>query len=237
MKTQLLFVLAQLLCLPSLLLSQECRILSLDRSGTLTFSASQTNLYGGFQYTFGFGSTNSWMNAPALYWNFSITNRTMTMTMPTNAMTLPSLFLRLVCSTNPLPEPTVGKQFEVYGGASFSTTETNYWEKGYDPAAYGYVLLGSATNTATFTGSYNVYIVRAPPYNIARVDTVRGTSLGGGTYYSTYITGNTTNWLNVGGPPDGFFAEVGVLHLEKGGFIVIDATGQGLSSLTVFISP
>jgi hypothetical protein len=231
MKSLLLLVLAQFLCLPSLLLSQECQILSLDRSGTLTFSASQTNLYGGFQYTFGFGSTNSWMNASAPYWNFSMTNRTMTMTIPTNGMSLPSMFLRLVCSTNPLPEPTVGKQYEVYGGASFTNVD------GYDPASYGYVLLGSATNTATFTGSYNVYIVRAPPYNIARVDTVRGISSGGGTYFPTYNCGNTTNWLNVGGPPDGFFAEVGVLHLEKGGFIEIDATGYGLFALTVFISP
>ena len=230
MKTQLLFVLAQLVCLPSVLLSQECRILSLNRSGTVTFSASQTNLFGGFQYTFEFGSTNSWMNSPAPYWNFSITNRTMTMTMPTNAMSFPSLFLRLACSTNRLPEPPTN-QYQVFGGASFTNVN------GYDPASYGYALLGTDTDTATFTGSYNVYIVRVPPNNVARIDTVRGLSSGGGTYFSTHITGNTTNWLNVGGPPDGFFAEVGDIHNATGGFIVIDATGYGLSSVTVFISP
>lgn len=123
-----------------------------------------------------------------------------------------------------------GNLYEVWGGNSFSGLPY------CDPAASGFTLLGSATNTATFAGGYNVYLIRAPKHNVLKVDTVRGSD---GLYYPTHITGNTSDYQNIGGAPDGLYATVGPTPrgFFTGGFFVTDATGRGLSSVTVYVSP
>lgn len=127
-------------------------------------------------------------------------------------------------------------QYEVYGGDSFSTSEANWGDKGLDPASHGYVFLGSATNTSSFTGAYNVYVVRVPKHNAVKIDTVRGSN---GLWYRTYVTGNMSDVQNIGGPPDGLYSLVGPTSrgFYTGGFFVIDATGQGILSLTILTSP
>jgi hypothetical protein len=125
-----------------------------------------------------------------------------------------------------------GNQYEVYGGTSLSGVD------GYDPVASGLTFLGSATNTSTFNGAYNVYLVWVPKHNVVKVDTVQGSN---GLYYNTYFTGNTTDYQNIGGPPDNQYAIVGycpgVHWIHTGGYIGIDATGVGLTSLKVFVVP
>jgi hypothetical protein len=237
MNTRLALILTQFLWMPGLLPAQQCRILSLDHAGLVTFQVSETNRYGGFQYASGLGESNVWINASAPLWDFPITNSTMSMTMPSNVMQLPGLFLRLVCSADPLAGPSTGNRFEVYGGASFSTTEPNWWVKAYDPLFYAYTPLGTATTTATFNGSYNFYLIRTSPGNVVNIDAVLGTHPGGGTWYPANIGGNITDWPNVEGPPDGVFAQLGIAYCDNAGFIVLDATGAGLTSITVYVAP
>ncbi len=230
-------ILAQLLWMPGLLSAQQCRILSLDHEGLVTFQVSETHRYGGIQYASGFGESNVWINASAPLWDFPITNTTMSITLPSDVMQLPGLFLRLVCSADPLAGPSTGNRFEVYGGASFSATEPNWWVKVYDPLFYKYTPLGTATTTATFTGSYSFYIIRTSPGNVVNIDAVLGTRPGGGTWYAPNIGGNITDWQNVEGPPDGLFAQLGIAGVDNAGFIVVDAAGAGLTSITVYVAP
>jgi len=133
-------------------------------------------------------------------------------------------------------EYSFGNLYEVYGGDSFTTSEPEWWEKGFNPSAYGYTYLGAATNTTTFPGAHNFYIVRIPKHNNVKVDTVRGST---GVYYGTSITGSIDGYTNIGGPPDGLYASVaaGWHALDRGGFFVVNATGQGLTDLSVFVAP
>ena len=73
MNTRLALILAQFLWMPGLLPAQQCRILSLDHQGLVTFQVSETNRYGGFQYASGLGESNVWINASAPLWDFPIT--------------------------------------------------------------------------------------------------------------------------------------------------------------------
>ena len=126
---------------------------------------------------------------------------------------------------------SAGTHYDVYGGNSFSITESSWWEKGYNPENYGYTFLGHSDETATFSGSHKFYIIRTPKGNVAPVDTVQGSS---GSYFETHINGNTLQRENVGGAPDGQCALVGGLYWgESLGFIVIDASAAALSSITV----
>lgn len=127
------------------------------------------------------------------------------------------------------PDCSVGSTYEVYGGETYlSGTD------GYNPEEHGYTLLGTASSTQTFSGSYSYYIIVTRPVNIAYVDTVQGSN---GAYYGTNTTGNTTDYTNVGGAPDGNSAAVGGLYNgTSGGYIVIDASGDSLSSITVYVS-
>ena len=129
----------------------------------------------------------------------------------------------------------VGTEYSVYGGASFSTTEPYYWNKGYHPEYFGYTYLGTANSAvATFTGSYAYYIITTDRGNVAPVDAVRGSN---GSYYPTYANGNTINPSNVAGSPNGAYALVGGQYSgDSGGFIVIGPT-TGVSSITVTIVP
>ena len=125
----------------------------------------------------------------------------------------------------------VGTQYHVYGGTSFSTTESFWWMKGFHPENYGYTFLGSATTTATFNGSYPYYIVVTRPGNVAPVDTVRGSN---GLYYGTNTMWNASSWGNIGGPPDSHFGLIG--NKDSEGYIVINPP-VSLASITVMIVP
>jgi hypothetical protein len=122
-----------------------------------------------------------------------------------------------------------GNLYEVYGANSFSGVDC-------DPTDNGFTHLGSATNSATFAGSYNYYLVRAPKHNVVKIDTVRGSN---GSYYGTSYTGNTADYLNIGGAPDGLYATLGQTPrgFYTGGYFVVNASGQGLTSLTVYLAP
>ena len=124
---------------------------------------------------------------------------------------------------------SIGSTYEVYGGDTYLTGTD-----GYNPEKHGYTLLGTASCTQIFSGKYNYYIIVTRPVNIAYVDTVQGSN---GIYYSTNTTGNTTDYTNVGGVPDGKSAAVGSLYDgSEGGFIVIDASGNSLSYIVVYVS-
>jgi hypothetical protein len=125
---------------------------------------------------------------------------------------------------------TFGTVYEVFGANSYGALDY------CDPAASGFTLLGSATSTATIAGAYNYYLVRVPKHNVVKVDTVQGSNQ---SYYPTYVTGNTSDYQNIGGAPDGLYATVGPTGrgFYTGGMFLIDAAGHGLTSLTVITVP
>ena len=86
-----------------------------------------------------------------------------------------------------------GNLYQVFGANSLTGVDC-------DPMLDGWTLLGSATNTATFIGSYDYYLIRAPKHNVAKIDAVRGSN---SSYYGTSYTGNTADAQNIDGPPDG----------------------------------
>lgn len=229
-------ILIALFLLPCTLIGQQCRILSFAPSGEITYWVSETNLYIGFQICEDLGRSNEWCNTDIYdgLWNIRATNQAMSITTPspTNSNN-PQLFIRVVCSRDPLPEAVLGIGYQVYGGDSFTTDEPRWWKKGYNPATYGYSLLGSATNTSTFSGKHNVYIIRTARYNVANLDAV---FLGNVGYYEGGVSsGDTPNWENVTGPPDGQFAPVGGDGSPEGGFIVIHPHNPNATSITVHI--
>ena len=119
---------------------------------------------------------------------------------------------------------TPNKRYYVYGG----TTQL-FGGDGYHPDQHGYANLGSDTTTMTFYGAYKYYIIVTYGNDQVRIDTTKGSD---GLYYGTHAYGNTANWANVGGEPDGLFATVG--DLGSGGNIVIDPP-TGNTSLKVYI--
>jgi hypothetical protein len=136
-------------------------------------------------------------------------------------------------TTADLVTERIGTEYSVYGGTSFTTTEPSFWEKGYHPEQHGYTYLGKASNTATFSGSYNCYIITTKPGNMAPVDTVQGSD---GAYLGTNTTGSTNQWWNVGGAPDGAYALIGSNSGgDYYGFIVIRPSTP-IASLTVHLT-
>ncbi|MFA5119391.1 MAG: right-handed parallel beta-helix repeat-containing protein, partial [Candidatus Omnitrophota bacterium] len=126
-----------------------------------------------------------------------------------------------------LENATANKWYEVYGGNTYISGPD-----GYDPASHGYTFLGADIFTQTYTGTYGYYIIRTPSGNPVMVDTAQGSS---GSYYATYTTGNTSEYWNVGGAPDGAYATVGNNDYNyPGGYIVIDPP-DGNTSLKVFV--
>jgi hypothetical protein len=123
--------------------------------------------------------------------------------------------------------------YYTYGGDSFTLSEDEWWDKGYHPENYGYTPLGSSTLTETFYGTYNYYIVTAYSGYVALIDSVQGSN---GDYLNTYISGNVLDYQNQWGAPDGVYAHVGESEYGPtgGGFIVLDATGFNLNSITVY---
>ncbi|MBU4372500.1 MAG: hypothetical protein KKD68_11585, partial [Proteobacteria bacterium] len=136
-------------------------------------------------------------------------------------------------TTADLVTDRMGTEYSVYGGTSFSTTDPSSGENGYHPELYGYTFLGKASDTATFSGAYNCYIIATKPGNMAPVDTVRGSD---GAYFSTYETGGTSNPGNIGGLPNGTYALIGG-YFGGGyrGFIVIRPSTP-IDSLTVYLT-
>jgi hypothetical protein len=86
---------------------QECRILSFDRSGLLTWTNSPINLFGGVQYVTRTG--DRWQPAPSPFWNFRVTDYSNYTRLPVGAMSFAEFYVRLVVSTNDL-----GSGFPVY---------------------------------------------------------------------------------------------------------------------------
>lgn len=81
--------------------AQETRILSFDRSGTLTWTNRATNVYCGLEYT---GQLpGGWASAPPPFWNILVTGPVMSVTVPIADIHASAFFLRLTSSTNPLP--------------------------------------------------------------------------------------------------------------------------------------
>jgi hypothetical protein len=104
----------------------------------------------------------------------------------------------------------------------------------YNPETVaGFTLLGTATSTHTFaaSASFLQYIVVTRDMNVAHVDAVRCSD---GAYYGTNNTGNTSDYLLIGGPPDGRAANVGTGFI--GGYFTIDPAAA-TTSITVYIAP
>jgi len=121
--------------------------------------------------------------------------------------------------------------YEVYGG---NMALPCGGIEGYNPEAHSYAFLGSAASTESFAGSFPYYVVVTRDYNVIHIDTVQG---GVGAYFGTQCTGNTTDSINVGGAPDGFFATVGEGRMSGGGYIAIDAAADQPASITAVLAP
>lgn len=121
--------------------------------------------------------------------------------------------------------------YEVYGG---NTPLTCGGTDGYDPSQYGYTFLGTAVSSATFTASYKYYTIVTRDFNVIHLDTVQGSN---GAYFGTNSTGNTLNYLNIGGSPDGSYATVGQDRMSGGGYVDVDASSVSLTSIVVHVVP
>ncbi|MHC4572163.1 MAG: LamG-like jellyroll fold domain-containing protein, partial [Planctomycetota bacterium] len=126
--------------------------------------------------------------------------------------------------------------YEVWGGNTDYTSQPNSWEYFYNIDKQNYVKLGeSGGQTATFSGDYNFYVIAA--HQEFLLDSIRGSD---GSHYpgTWYSTGNTSDWTNITGPPDGQYATVG--YQDSGGtfrgFVVITNPGNwtGLTVITDF---
>lgn len=90
-------------------------------------------------------------------------------------------------------------RYDVWGG--------NVLKLRYDVSKFGYVKLGSASKTATFSGSYKYYYVAVKSTDVLYLDAAR---MSDGTYYhiGSLARGNVRgdSWLNLEGPPDNRYA-------------------------------
>jgi hypothetical protein len=211
-------------------------ILSWDSPGEMTCWIGETNTYIGLQYTYDLMSAGSWYNADLHegLWNIVPTNHNLSLSVPP-LWDRPATFLRLICSVDPLPEaPAIGDRYELYGGDSFDDEGPSRSVIGYDPASHGFTFLGSETNSWWFEGGYNVYIIRAPRYNVVNVDAFYlWAESGGGNYIGNVSSGDTPDPDNVTGSPDGLYASVGGEGFPDGGFIVIHPNNPGATSISV----
>jgi len=111
--------------------------------------------------------------------------------------------------------PPLSNNYQVWGGADYLSGVD-----GYRPGDHGYTLLGESSTTETFSGAYPYYIITVKSHSEALIDTVEGST---GQYYGAAGTGNTLEWENVGGAPDGKPAVVGLRSNGEhaGGFMSI----------------
>jgi hypothetical protein len=119
-----------------------------------------------------------------------------------------------------------GSEYKVYGGNKFLNGVDNY-----EPAAHGYLLLGSSISTETFEGKYNYYIIYCEGNNVVYVDAIQGSN---GKPFNNYDTGNVDNHENLGGYPDSKFAVMNDTY-DSNSFIIVDASSDSLSSITVHV--
>lgn len=136
-------------------------------------------------------------------------------------------------------EYAFGELYQVWGGDIYPGPPAgNIY---CDPAAFDFTLLGSATSTATFEGAYDFYLIRAPKHNVIALDSIRGSN---GVFYpiSAPWDGNTEEWWNYLGEPDGEFARVGAHSFRSGGLVLIEQEElvppvARLTSVTLIIGP
>jgi hypothetical protein len=122
--------------------------------------------------------------------------------------------------------------YEVWGGDTALECGST---AGYHPESNGYTLLGTATSTQSFAGSssFSHYVIVTRDFNITHVDAVLCSD---GAYYGTTSTGNTSDWDEIAGPPDGQAATVGAGTMGSGGYVTIDPA-DATTSITVYIAP
>jgi len=120
--------------------------------------------------------------------------------------------------------------YHVFGGDHLLTGAN-----GYNPEDQGFTDLGSASGIHTFGGAYPYYCVVVYPVNIINVDALQ---LSNGDYVSNInAAGNTENYFNATGAPDGEYAGVGALFDgSSGGYLCINASEANSTSLKVIAS-
>ncbi|NJL18976.1 MAG: hypothetical protein HC901_01300 [Bdellovibrionaceae bacterium] len=123
----------------------------------------------------------------------------------------------------------VTSTYQVYGSHGEPNSSQCYHPEQQD----GFELLGSSSSNATFTGSHNYYIIHAPEGSFIDVDCVRGSN---NNYYGVlrngYVVDNTWQNMHTSGEPDGQTVQLGTPS-----YIIINASGHGLSSITVRVLP
>jgi hypothetical protein len=119
--------------------------------------------------------------------------------------------------------------YEVWGG----TTDLGCGSPA-DPALNGYALLGVATGTRTFAGTYPWYYVLTRDRNVVQVDSVETTA---GTYPGTESTSNVSAYWELAGAPDGEACTVGTGELSRGGLVRIAGTDAPASITVVVLAP
>lgn len=117
--------------------------------------------------------------------------------------------------------------YSVYGNNTFNAS--GFPDNCYHPENYGSVLLGTSNRTETFAGAYNHYIVTSDLGDVALIDALQGSN---GTYLSPNYIGNTPDYQNAKGAPDGVFAHMGAI--DSYGCLALDVTGEELTSITVY---
>lgn len=88
--------------------AQQTRILSLSHEGILCWTNSQMNTYCGIEYTEDL--KDNWAPAPPPFWNIPVTNSVMSVNLPLSEIEAATMFLRVVSSTNQLPN---GETYDV----------------------------------------------------------------------------------------------------------------------------
>lgn len=120
--------------------------------------------------------------------------------------------------------------YEVWAGETDYTGESSWWDYYYNIDQQDYVKLGESDgDSKTFYGSYSYYVIAAREEFL--LDCVQTSN---GQYPGTSVTGNTSNYGNIAGPPDSLYATVG--YQPSGGtfrgFVVFSNTGSW-TSITV----
>jgi len=122
----------------------------------------------------------------------------------------------------------VHHSYRVWGGNTYVSGDIG------DPSSAGYVLLGRSHKTDSFTGSYSYYLIQTVQGYLAYVDAVQGSN---GSYYgiSTAINSRCKGNVSAGVAPDGASCIVGGANAgNTPGYILIDASAQGLTGITVY---
>lgn len=137
---------------------------------------------------------------------------------------------------------TLDSVYRVWGVRQFSP-DCNYYNPDDPVACAGLDLLGAESTMATFTGTYDQYVITAAKPDHPQVDAVQFSD---GTYAAVPTTGNTQDPQNMAGAPDGNYAVVGLntgcspdpfFGCYLGGYAVVNPTGTMTSVTVVVIAP